>query len=90
MTPKLFKLETMNPTTRLTASYHRRDKPETRAATVAKKVYVTRVQRDAAKMLVTRSSVTGRYVSSNVRKIANAQTMSQKSGSHARTPTEEK
>ena len=51
---------------------------------MAKKVYVTRVQKDAAKMLVNRSAVTGRYVSPNVRKIANAQSMAQ----HAVTPAE--
>ncbi len=39
---------------------------------MAKKVYVTRAQKVAAKMLVSRSAVTGRYVSPNVRKIANA------------------
>jgi hypothetical protein len=53
---------------------------------MAKKVYVTRVQKDAAKMLVNRSAVTGRYVSSNVRKIADAKsTFSQKNSSSQRT-----
>ncbi len=40
---------------------------------MAKQVYVTRVQRDAAKLLVDRSAITGRYVSPSVRKIANAE-----------------
>ena len=53
---------------------------------MAKKVYVTRVQKDAAKMLVNRSAVTGRYVSSNVRKIANARTsVVEKADSEPRT-----
>jgi hypothetical protein len=42
-------------------------------AIMAKKVYVTRAQKDAAKMLVSRSAKTGRYVSANVHKIANAE-----------------
>jgi hypothetical protein len=52
---------------------------------MAKKVYVTRVQKDAAKMLVNRSAVTGRYVSSNVRKIANAHTTVTERASHPTT-----
>ncbi|HEX8305503.1 MAG TPA: hypothetical protein VF612_11545 [Jatrophihabitans sp.] len=58
---------------------------------MSKKVYVTRVQKDAAKMLVNRSAVTGRFVSSNVRKIANAQpTGASKAESHHRTTVEKK
>lgn len=58
---------------------------------MAKKVYVTRVQKDAAKMLVKRSAVTGRYVSSNVRKIANAQSsLAQKADSAAHTTAHKK
>jgi hypothetical protein len=58
---------------------------------MAKKVYVTRVQKDAAKMLVNRSALTGRYVSSNVRKIANAQTSTAgKAEPGVRAPAEKK
>ena len=38
----------------------------------AKKVYVTGAQKDAARTLVKRSAVTGRWVSADVRKIADA------------------
>jgi hypothetical protein len=37
-----------------------------------KKVYVSRMQRDAAKRIVARSASTGRYVSSAVKKVADA------------------
>jgi hypothetical protein len=37
-----------------------------------KKVYVTRAQKDAARTIVKRSASTGKYVSRNVEKIANA------------------
>jgi hypothetical protein len=58
---------------------------------VAKKVYVTRVQRDAAKLLVDRSATTGRYVSPNVRKIANAQPVATRSGdTHSRATAKNK
>jgi hypothetical protein len=58
---------------------------------MAKKVYVTRVQKDAAKLLVSRSAVTGRYVSSNVRKIANAQSsVPDKATPHPRTTVDGK
>lgn len=59
---------------------------------MAKKVYVTRVQKDAAKMLVDRSALTGRYVSANVRKIANAQpdADAHRADAHSRTATKKK
>lgn len=58
---------------------------------MAKKVYVTRVQKDAAKMLVSRSAVSGRYVSSNVRKIANAKSsLTEKAAPHPRTTADGK
>ena len=41
-----------------------------------KKVYVSRVQRDAAKRIVARSAATGRYVSSAVSKVAGAESPS--------------
>lgn len=56
---------------------------------MAKKVYVTRVQKDAAKMLVSRSAVTGRFVSSNVRKIANARTATAGQAAHPKTTVTE-
>lgn len=41
---------------------------------MAKKVIVSSAQKSAAKAMVSRSAVTGRYVSPSVRKIANAKT----------------
>lgn len=41
---------------------------------MAKKVVVSSAQKSAAKAMVSRSAVTGRYVSPSVHKIANAKT----------------
>ncbi len=40
---------------------------------MAKRVYVTKAQTRAASKLVSRSAITGRFVSSSVQKIAKAQ-----------------
>ena len=45
---------------------------------MAKKVYVTLAQKNAAKMIVKRSATAGRDVSASVRKIADAKTITPK------------
>lgn len=59
--------------------YHRLNSPTRRSAevsTMGKQVQVTGAQRDAARMIVQRSTAQGRSVSPSVRKIAEASTRS--------------
>ncbi|GAB3993306.1 hypothetical protein GCM10028771_17970 [Nocardioides marmoraquaticus] len=56
-------------------TYPRHKNPPTQGMAMAKRVIVSSAQKSAAKAMVSRSAVTGRNVSSSVRKIADAKTL---------------